>query len=110
MTRWTAADLVRQAPRYFDSSQARDVTAQIGVVLTGPGGGEWTFAIVEGCLTVHPELLEPQTASMRMTAEDWVRLHTGELDGTEAFGQNRIEMQGDLLLLQRFGGFFKHVR
>lgn len=110
MAHWTAADLVTEAPRYFDSTRARDITARIGVVLTGPGGGEWTFVVVEGCLSVYPGSLQPQTASLRMAAADWVRLHTGELDGTKAFHQNRIELQGDLLLLQRFGDLFTHAR
>ncbi len=110
MSKWTCTELIQQSVEYFDANDVAGVTGRIGIVLTGPGGGTWTYVITEGQLEVLTGLVPPLDGSMQVAAEDWLRLHTGELSGAEAFRQSRIQMQGDVALLRVMGGMFHHQR
>jgi len=90
----------------FRPTEAADVTAVYQLHLTGDGGGHWHLTIAEQQCTLtngsHPE----PDVTITMTADDWVDLLSGRLDGYVAFLEGRVEVKGDLSLALRLQGMF----
>lgn len=105
---WTCEKLMDAAPQYFDAGKAAGIDARIGIRLLGNGGGEWSFIISDGLMQVQRGLAHPLDGLMQAAADDWVKLHTGELDGSQAYRQGRLRMQGNVKVLQLIGELFEH--
>lgn len=65
--------------------------------LPGDGGGQWLLTVAYGGATVAE--LDPSVAvaaTVRATAEDFVKVVNGELSGADAFVSQRLAVDGDL--------------
>jgi long-chain acyl-CoA synthetase len=82
------------------------VTAKLGYKITGAGGGEWTLAVKNGTLKVLQGLHDPQVTSI-ISAEDWIAVTLGQLDGMTALTSGRLKVEGDIGLLSKSTRFFK---
>ncbi len=78
----------------------------IEFALSGPGGGTWRLVVHDGSAQVRavagetgegPAVEDGEvTATVRATAEDFVRVVSGDLSGVDAFISQRLKIDGDL--------------
>ncbi|MBF0102030.1 MAG: long-chain-fatty-acid--CoA ligase [Desulfobacterales bacterium] len=84
----------------------KGITANYGYVITGEGGGEWTVSVKDGVVKVLTGLHTPQVTTT-VSAQDWIDLTLGKLDGMTAFTSGKIKVSGDFGLLTKATKFFK---
>lgn len=81
----------------FDPAGAEGMDVDVCFALTGDGGGHWVLTIHDGALAIDPSDDEvPASATIRATAEDYVKIANGELSGADAFSTQQIVVEGDL--------------
>jgi putative sterol carrier protein len=90
-----------------DPSRTEGLQAVFQFVLEGPSGGSWWIEANDGSGAVHVGSKEKPTSTVRMTDEIFVKMSTGELDGTEAYMDGLLTVEGDqgkvMFLPQVFG-------
>jgi putative sterol carrier protein len=83
------------------------LTAVFQFVLEGDTGGSWWIEANDGTGAVHTGATEHPTVTVKMTDEVFVRMGTKELDGTEAYMDGLMTVEGDqskaMWLAQIFG-------
>ena len=82
------------------------ITANFAYNVTGEGGGQWTVCVRDGKVKVVRGLQDPTVLST-ITAQDWIDLTLGKLDGMTAFTSGRLKVEGDLGLMSKAAKFFK---
>ena len=80
------AELVQQ----IDSSYQFD--------LSGDGGGKWYVDLTKEGGEVKPGELEDPGVTVSMTAQDFVDMVQGKLNGQMAFMQGKLKIKGDMSL------------
>lgn len=85
-------------PKRFDPAAAEGLDLVVQFALDGAGGGVWALIVKDGALDVStlPAERDDAAATIRISAEDFVRLVNGELSGLDAFGGERLRIDGDL--------------
>jgi putative sterol carrier protein len=90
-----------------DPSRTEGLEAVFQFVLEGDAGGSWWIEANDGNGAVHPGTRENPTSTIRMLDEIFVKMTTGELDGTEAYMDGLLTVEGDqgkvMFLPQVFG-------
>src|SRR5882672_2235799 len=89
-------EVVAALPANLLSENAGTTKATIQFDLSGKAGGKWWAKIHDGTAEVGKgELTEVANLTLLADAGDWVRIMTGELDGTSAFMQGKLRLKGD---------------
>lgn len=102
----TAADIFKEMPRRFNADQAGDMDAVVQFDLSGETGGQWHVTIVDGtCSTAEGEADDPK-ATIRMDANDYVAMTTGELNPMTAFMTGKVKVEGDLNTVMKIQSIF----
>ncbi len=102
----TVAGIFGTMEERVNPDQITGVTANLGYVITGEGGGEWTACIKDGTAEVKEGLYDPDVTTT-CSAEDWVAITLGKLDGMTAFSSGKLKIEGDMDLLAKSAKFFK---
>jgi putative sterol carrier protein len=84
-------------------SKTAGLNATFEFRLSGEGGGIWHMLFKDGTPILHVGEAERADAVLSMLANEFVAMHTGILDGSEAFATGRLRVTGDLTLGMRFG-------
>jgi pimeloyl-ACP methyl ester carboxylesterase/putative sterol carrier protein len=101
-------EVVAALPANLLSENAGTTKATIQFDLSGKAGGKWWVKIHDGTAEVGKgELTEVANLTFLADAGDWVRIMTGELDGTSAFMQGKLRLKGDRELAMMFQTLFK---
>ena len=91
-----------------DPARTQGLEAVFQFELEGESGGSWWIQADDGTGAVHVGSNEKPTSIVRMKDETFVRMTTGELDGTEAYMDGLLTVEGDqgkvMFLPQVFGG------
>jgi putative sterol carrier protein len=91
-----------------DPARTEGLEAVFQFVLKGDTGGAWWIEANDGIGAVHEGSRENPTSTITMDDEVFVRMTTGELDGTEAYMDGLLAVEGDqgkvMFLPQVFGG------
>jgi putative sterol carrier protein/uncharacterized OB-fold protein len=82
------------------------VEANYGYVITGEGGGEWTVSVHDDAVKVREGLHDPDVTTT-VSAQDWIDITLGKLDGMTAFTTGRLKASGEMGLLMKAPKFFK---
>ena len=104
---------VTSAKDYFDTlatrfvaSAAQGVTATFQFELSGDGGGTWHVVVDDGTMRVVEGADAAPTATIKMSAADYVELVNGRLNGTMAFMKGQMKVSGNVLLAQKMQAIF----
>ncbi|MFO7776023.1 MAG: SCP2 sterol-binding domain-containing protein [Candidatus Hydrogenedentota bacterium] len=85
----------------IDPSQVQGLTATYQFHLSGEGGGDWYVRVTDG----QPEIVEgtanAPSVTLRASADDWMRIVSGELSGEQAFLSGRLKVEGDMTLAMK---------
>jgi len=90
----------------FRSAEAAGLTATYQLNLTGDDGGIWYLAVANQECSLGAGAAPQPDVTITITADDWVDLLAGKLDGYTAFLQGRVDVQGDLSLALRLQSMF----
>jgi len=101
----TVADIFATMESRLRPEAVEGVTAKLGYRITGAGGGEWTVCVEDGNAKVIEGIHDPAVTSI-ISAEDWVAVTLGKLDGATALTSGRLKVDGDIGLLTRSTRFF----
>jgi putative sterol carrier protein len=102
-----AKQLIDQLVANLPSERAAGVDAEVQFNLTGEGGGNWVLKFAGGKVNAA----QGTSASPRLTVTaglaDIIDIVEGKLDGTAAFMQGKIKLDGDVGLAMRMVSLFK---
>jgi uncharacterized OB-fold protein/putative sterol carrier protein len=105
----TVAGIFGSMPERINPDQVAGVTATMGYVITGEGGGKWTVCIKNGQVELKEGLHDPEVTTT-CDARDWVDITLGKIDGMSAFLTGKLKVDGNLDLLTKSAKFFKKYR
>ncbi len=74
------------------------------------GAGDWTVHNDRGTLRVLPGLEDPLDCRLECSVDDFDALVHGRLNAREAFLRGRIQVEGDIGLIQRLNKAFARRR
>jgi len=101
-------EIIEALPKYLIPEKAGATKATIQFDLSGDGGGKWWMKIHDGAAeTGKGDAPEPANLTMLASADDWVKIATGKLDGTAAFMQGKLKIKGDMGLAIKYQSLFK---
>ncbi len=89
----------------INPNKAQD--AVIGYHLTDPDGDRTYAIVVEGTTgKVEPRPIDDARTTYKISAADFMRLLSGEIDGAQAFQAGRVEILGDQMFAMQTQGMF----
>ncbi|HUP92636.1 MAG TPA: SCP2 sterol-binding domain-containing protein [Solimonas sp.] len=98
----SAADLLKKLPSAFNPDAATGVDCTINFMCSTPVN----VVIKNGTCVAADGPASNADLSVTMEDDDLVALMKGELNGMTAFMTGKLQIEGDLMLAQRMGGFF----
>ncbi|UCC86709.1 MAG: SCP2 sterol-binding domain-containing protein [Anaerolineales bacterium] len=101
-----AAEVFAQMPEAFLADKAGDLRATFQFDLSGEGGGNWSVIVADRTCTVVEGRADKPDVTVSMTAEDYVKMTSGELQPVVAFMQGKIRLQGDMNLAMKVQELF----
>jgi len=104
----TPDQIVDALPDYLIPEKAGTAKATIVFDLSGDGGGKWWVRIHDGKAESgkgDPE--ETPNLTLLADVNDWVKIMTGQLDGTAAFMQGKLKVKGDMGLAIKMPTLFR---
>jgi len=90
----------------FVPSAAKGVDAVFQWELAGDGGGTFHAHVHDGRVEVKRGAHEGAAVCLAMSADDYVRIVNGELDGVAAFTSGRSKVKGSLTLAMKMRSLF----
>ncbi len=104
----TPDQVFEQMPNFLDAGKAGSTTAIIQFDLTGDDGGKWWVKIADGAATSGKgDAPENPNLTLLADAGDYVKISTGQMDGTAAFMQGKLKIKGDMGLAIKMQSLFK---
>ena len=89
----------------FVADQAAGVDATFVYELDGNGGGTWTVSIKGGQLSVITGAVPSPTVTYKMSADNYVKLANGDLNGAMAFMTRKLKVAGSIPMAQKMNKF-----
>lgn len=102
----TCCQIIAGMPIAFNAEAAEDLTAGIYFKVRGEEPGDYYLEISGGTCTFHEGAPASATLTIETPSEVWVAIATGELDGQQAFMEQKYTASGDMSLLMRLNGLF----
>ncbi len=93
-----AADVFAQVTDAFDPVKAGKLNAVFQFNLTGDDGGDWYITVVNQTCSVAEGSAPSPKVTVRMDADDFVKMVNGELQPVVAFMQGKVRLEGDMNL------------
>ncbi|HYV57868.1 MAG TPA: SCP2 sterol-binding domain-containing protein, partial [Candidatus Nitrosopolaris sp.] len=75
--------------------------------LAGDGGGEWYVSIKDGKAEVVKGKAPAPNMTLSMSAQDYVDMIMGKLNGQMAFMSGKLKISGDMGLAMKMQSLFK---
>ena len=90
----------------FNADKAAGLNAVYQWDITGDGGGKWNAAIADGAITVSEGEHASPNITITVTAQDWLDILNGKLDGQMAFMSGKLKVKGDMSLAMKLKTLF----
>jgi putative sterol carrier protein len=102
----TVRDIFDKMPDTFLRHKAVGMNAVIQFDITGDGGGQWYADIANGELTVVEGRHQSPQLTLTATAQDYIDISTGKLNGQLAFMTGKLTATGNLGLAIKMNNIF----
>jgi putative sterol carrier protein len=111
---WESQGGVPAVPAVFDKMTEffrPEAAAGMNVVfqfsITGPGGGDWHVVVKDGECAVEAGAHGSPTTTLKMAAEDFLKLVGGQLPAMQAYTTGKLRIEDDLVKSQLVEKLFK---
>jgi 3-hydroxy-3-methylglutaryl CoA synthase/NAD(P)-dependent dehydrogenase (short-subunit alcohol dehydrogenase family)/putative sterol carrier protein len=94
-------------PGAFQAERAQGVDVVFQFDLTGKGGGAWHVTVKGGACRVSEGAHPSPTTTIRMSAEDFVKMISGKLNAMAAYTGGKLKIEGDLMKSQLIEKLFQ---
>ncbi len=104
----TPDQIVEHLPNYLIPEKAGSTKGVIQFDLSGDQAGRWWVKIHDG-VAESGKGDAPETPNLTMLADanDFVKIMTGQMDGTAAFMQGKLKIKGDMGLAIKMQSLFR---
>ncbi len=103
----TISEFMPRMAAAFVPEKAVGVDAIIQLKLAGVQAAEWYVTIKDGKCAVTQGIAPVAKLTVTADSGDFVKILTGQLDGTQAFMQGKLKLAGDMNLAMKLLGLFK---
>jgi putative sterol carrier protein len=103
----TPQEIFDQMPANLNPDAAKGMNAVIQFNLSGDQGGQWNVAIKDGKAEVHQGTASSPNMTLSMSAQDYVDMIMGKLNGQMAFMSGKLKISGDMGLAMKMQSLFK---
>jgi len=103
----TPQEVFDQMPANINPDAAKGMNATIQFNLSGDTGGQWYVAIKDGKADVHKGTASSANMTLSMSAQDYVDMIMGKLNGQMAFMSGKLKISGDMGLAMKMQSLFK---
>lgn len=93
-------------PARFNKDAAKGLDAVFQFNLSGAGGGSWCAIVKDETCAVEEGVHPSPSATISMTAENFLEMIAGKLDGMVAFMSQKLQLLGDMGLAIRMQSIF----
>jgi putative sterol carrier protein len=93
-------------PTVFNAKAAGDMVAVIYYRVTGEQTGDYYLETADGTCTFHVGTPGSPRLTIETPSQVWVAISTGNLDGQQAFIEQKYKASGDLGLLTKLNSLF----
>jgi putative sterol carrier protein len=93
-------------PARFVASAAKGVNAIFQFELAGDGGGTYHVTVTDGVMAVAEGAAPSPSATLKMSADNYVKMANGELNGAMAYMKGQLKVTGNVLLAQKMQAIF----
>ncbi len=93
-------------PSRFKKDAAKGLNATYQFDLSGDGGGQWHAVIANEQCEVKPGKATSPNITISMTAQDYLDMVNGKLNGQMAFMTGKLKIAGDMGLALRLQSLF----
>jgi putative sterol carrier protein len=94
-------------PTRFNKEAAKGLNAIYQFDLSGDGGGKWHVIINNDSCQVKEGPAESPSITISMTAQDYLDMLSGKLNGQMAFMTGKLRIAGDMGLALRMQSLFQ---
>jgi putative sterol carrier protein len=102
----TAKQVFEMMPSRFNKDAAKGLNAVYQFDLSGDGGGKWHVIINNDTCQVKEGPAPSPNITISMTAQDYVDMTTGKLNGQVAFMSGKLRIAGDMGLALKMQTLF----
>ncbi len=93
-------------PQRFVASAAKGMNAVYQFELAGDSGGTYHVAVNDGAMEIHEGPHAAPSATLKMAADEYVKMANGKLNGTMAFMKGQLKITGNMVLAQKMQNIF----
>src|SRR4051812_8359293 len=90
----------------FNPAEAAGVNARILFVVSGAETQQWTVDVADGRCDVRQGADPAPTVTLRIPEGVWLAMARGEKSGRDAFMNGEYQVEGDVMVMMRFGKMF----
>lgn len=102
------ATRISTVQEYFDTldqrfvkSAAQGVKAVFQFDISGEGGGAWHVVVQDGAMEVHSGTHASPSAVVTASADDYVKIANGDMNGLRAVMTRRMRISGNLVMARK---------
>lgn len=107
LKRRTIKEIIYGMEGSFVSENAADMDVVIQYSFSGEGGGDYYVTVKDQKVAIHEGIHPAPTLTFITSAEDYIMMDSGELDGVKAFFARKLKVQGDTKLAAKLPKIFK---
>ena len=96
MAEMEIAEIMREIPKHFNPEMAEGISASVQCLFSGDQASDWLLEIQNQTCTVKEEKIEDPDISIRVDAEDGIKILMQELDPMRAFTLGKVKVNGNL--------------
>lgn len=103
----TVKEIFEAMPANFKKDAAAGMNAIYQFDITGDDGGQWHADITDGELAVAEGTHDSPSITITISAQDYVDMLEGKLNGQMAFMTGKLKIKGDMSLAMKMGQLFE---
>jgi putative sterol carrier protein len=90
----------------FQAKEAKGVNAVFQFELSGPGGGTYAVVVEETKVSVKNGPHEAPTVTLKMDADDYVKMSNGKINGHWAVMSGKLKVSGNMMVAMKMQQLF----
>lgn len=104
----TSAEISQMMVERFLPEKAQGVEAIVQFELTGDDGGMFWLDISNGGISASEGVAENPKTTIKSTAEDYLKVATGEMNGMQAVMSGKLKISGDMGVAMKMQTMFSN--